>query len=207
MYSHKQYLVLLCLLSWVFSFCPSILFVLTSVMKNCPLFVGWVLFLDESFLPSLDLWFKWLFAYQTVTGKCFEKCITKPGSSLSGSESSCVSRCVDRYIEATGIIGRALFSAQRWSFRLHHLCRKECAICQILDQQLYLVFTIPFLAIIKYFLCLESYYMYRNFFMQTWNILASYLLMLELVLISIWLFVPVAMHSFDAVIRTFAYGI
>ncbi|THG11450.1 hypothetical protein TEA_005514 [Camellia sinensis var. sinensis] len=45
----------------------------------------------------------------TVRGKCFEKCITKPGSSLSGSESSCTSRCVDRYIEATGIISRALF--------------------------------------------------------------------------------------------------
>ncbi|XP_022892986.1 mitochondrial import inner membrane translocase subunit Tim13-like isoform X2 [Olea europaea var. sylvestris] len=50
---------------------------------------------------------------ETVRGKCFEKCITKPGSSLSGSESSCISRCVDRYIEATGIIGRALFNAQR----------------------------------------------------------------------------------------------
>ncbi|KAI5656297.1 hypothetical protein M9H77_25090 [Catharanthus roseus] len=44
----------------------------------------------------------------TVSEKCFEKCITKPGSSLSGSESSCVSRCVDRYIEATGIVARAL---------------------------------------------------------------------------------------------------
>lgn len=167
-------------------------------------------FSNEEFMDKLKLQLAQAYAQEfleTVTGKCFEKCITKPGSSLSGSESSCVSRCVDRYIEATGIIGRALFSAQRWSFRLHHLCRKECAICQILDQQLYLVFTLPFLAIIKYFLCLESYYMYRNFFMQTWNILASYLLMLELVLISIWLFVPVAMHSFDAVIRTFAYGI
>ncbi|CAL5327959.1 unnamed protein product [Camellia sinensis] len=39
----------------------------------------------------------------TVRGKCFEKCITKPGSSLSGSESSCTSRCVDRYIEATAV--------------------------------------------------------------------------------------------------------
>ncbi|KAF7828093.1 mitochondrial import inner membrane translocase subunit Tim13 [Senna tora] len=49
----------------------------------------------------------------TVRGKCFEKCITKPGSSLSGSESSCISRCVERYIEATGIISKALFSASR----------------------------------------------------------------------------------------------
>ncbi|KAL4385779.1 hypothetical protein GQ457_15G011410 [Hibiscus cannabinus] len=51
---------------------------------------------------------------ETVRGKCFEKCITKPGSSLSGSESSCISRCVDRYIEATGIVGRALFTS-RWN--------------------------------------------------------------------------------------------
>ncbi|KAG6755538.1 hypothetical protein POTOM_041369 [Populus tomentosa] len=50
---------------------------------------------------------------QTVREKCFEKCITRPGSSLSGSESSCTSRCVERYIEATGIISRALFSAPR----------------------------------------------------------------------------------------------
>ncbi|KAK8489103.1 hypothetical protein V6N13_077175 [Hibiscus sabdariffa] len=49
---------------------------------------------------------------ETVRGKCFEKCITKPGSSLGGSESSCISRCVDRYIEATGIVGRALFSSR-----------------------------------------------------------------------------------------------
>ncbi|TVU28022.1 hypothetical protein EJB05_19529, partial [Eragrostis curvula] len=50
---------------------------------------------------------------ETVGSKCFEKCVTKPGSSLSGSESSCISRCVDRYIEATGIVSRALFSPQR----------------------------------------------------------------------------------------------
>ncbi|KAK3154921.1 hypothetical protein QOZ80_2AG0141050 [Eleusine coracana subsp. coracana] len=50
---------------------------------------------------------------ETVGNKCFEKCVTKPGSSLSGSESSCISRCVDRYMEATGIVSRALFSSQR----------------------------------------------------------------------------------------------
>ncbi|KAL6501537.1 protein translocase subunit [Orobanche gracilis] len=47
---------------------------------------------------------------ETVRGKCFDKCITKPGSSLSGSEASCISRCVDRYIEATGMIARVLFN-------------------------------------------------------------------------------------------------
>ncbi|WOL06145.1 hypothetical protein Cni_G14877 [Canna indica] len=51
--------------------------------------------------------------FETVRSKCFAKCITKPGTSLSGSESSCISRCVDRYIEATGIVGRALFNSPR----------------------------------------------------------------------------------------------
>ncbi|XP_075508696.1 LOW QUALITY PROTEIN: mitochondrial import inner membrane translocase subunit TIM13-like [Primulina tabacum] len=50
---------------------------------------------------------------ETVRGKCFDKCITKPGSSLSGGEDSCISRCVERYIEATGIVGRALFNQSR----------------------------------------------------------------------------------------------
>ncbi|KAF5734936.1 Pentatricopeptide repeat superfamily protein [Tripterygium wilfordii] len=48
---------------------------------------------------------------KTVREKCFVKCITKPGSSLSGSEGSCISRCVDRYIEATGIISKSLFKS------------------------------------------------------------------------------------------------
>jgi len=49
-----------------------------------------------------------------VRTKCFARCVTKPGTSLSGSESSCVSRCVERYIEATQIISRAIFNAPRW---------------------------------------------------------------------------------------------
>ncbi|KAH7431533.1 hypothetical protein KP509_08G054000 [Ceratopteris richardii] len=49
--------------------------------------------------------------FNTVRDKCFMKCVTKPSSSLSGSESSCISRCVDRYMEATGIISRAVFNS------------------------------------------------------------------------------------------------
>ncbi|XP_022773650.1 mitochondrial import inner membrane translocase subunit Tim13-like [Durio zibethinus] len=49
---------------------------------------------------------------QTVRDKCFDKCITKPGSSVSGTESSCISRCMDRYFEATRIVSRA-FNASR----------------------------------------------------------------------------------------------
>ncbi|KAG2730630.1 hypothetical protein I3843_01G297400 [Carya illinoinensis] len=49
---------------------------------------------------------------ETIRVKCFNKCITKPRSSLHRSESSCISRCVDRYIEAIGIVSKSLFSAQ-----------------------------------------------------------------------------------------------
>uniref|UniRef100_A0A0V0H269 Mitochondrial import inner membrane translocase subunit n=1 Tax=Solanum chacoense TaxID=4108 RepID=A0A0V0H269_SOLCH len=65
---------------------------------------GWLQIVAEDKILTL------LQLSQTVRDKCFDKCITKPGSSLSGSEGSCISRCVDRYIEATGIISKALFS-------------------------------------------------------------------------------------------------
>ena len=36
---------------------------------------------------------------QTVRDKCFEKCITAPGRSLTANEQTCLQRCVDRYGE------------------------------------------------------------------------------------------------------------
>ncbi|TCD62893.1 protein translocase subunit [Steccherinum ochraceum] len=39
--------------------------------------------------------------------KCFQKCVTKPGTSLSGSEETCLSRCIDRYLEAFNIVSRS----------------------------------------------------------------------------------------------------
>ncbi|KAK1438524.1 hypothetical protein QVD17_04333 [Tagetes erecta] len=86
----------------------------------------------EDFMDQLKVQLAQAYAeefLETVRGKCFDKCITKPGSSLSGGESSCISRCVDRYIEATGIISRSLFSAQR------HKLIFEASVClQNLDQ-------------------------------------------------------------------------
>jgi hypothetical protein len=38
---------------------------------------------------------------QTVRDKCFAKCITKPSNSLSSGEQTCLSRCCDRYSDAT----------------------------------------------------------------------------------------------------------
>ncbi|KAF8581086.1 hypothetical protein K439DRAFT_1393112, partial [Ramaria rubella] len=42
--------------------------------------------------------------------KCFGKCITKPSSSLSGSEETCLTRCMDRYMEAFDLISRTYIS-------------------------------------------------------------------------------------------------
>nr|GEW65116.1 mitochondrial import inner membrane translocase subunit TIM13-like [Tanacetum cinerariifolium] len=37
--------------------------------------------------------------YETVKGKCFDKCITYPGKSLSGGESSCISRSLSGLVK------------------------------------------------------------------------------------------------------------
>ncbi|KAF8518453.1 Tim10/DDP family zinc finger-domain-containing protein [Gautieria morchelliformis] len=42
--------------------------------------------------------------------KCFGKCITKPSSSLSSSEETCLTRCMDRYMEAFDLISRTYTS-------------------------------------------------------------------------------------------------
>ncbi|EIM90849.1 uncharacterized protein STEHIDRAFT_165331 [Stereum hirsutum FP-91666 SS1] len=39
--------------------------------------------------------------------KCYAKCVTKPSTSLSGSEETCLARCLDRYMEAFNIVSRA----------------------------------------------------------------------------------------------------
>ncbi|KAI0059177.1 hypothetical protein BV25DRAFT_1829217 [Artomyces pyxidatus] len=38
--------------------------------------------------------------------KCFAKCVTKPSTSLSSSEETCLVRCLDRYMEAFNIVSR-----------------------------------------------------------------------------------------------------
>jgi len=42
----------------------------------------------------------------TTNEKCYAKCVTKPSSSLSGSEETCLARCLDRYMEAFNIVSR-----------------------------------------------------------------------------------------------------
>jgi len=49
---------------------------------------------------------------QTVVDKCFVKCITKPSSSLTGGESTCLAKCMDRFLEARTIVVKALENQQ-----------------------------------------------------------------------------------------------
>ena len=53
-------------------------------------------------------------ALQTVRDKCFAKCITAPGRSLSSGEQTCLQRCVDRYGEV----------------RLPRLRHRACSACE-----------------------------------------------------------------------------
>ncbi|KAH7912018.1 Tim10/DDP family zinc finger-domain-containing protein [Hygrophoropsis aurantiaca] len=39
--------------------------------------------------------------------KCYIKCVTKPSTSLSGSEETCLSHCLERYIEAFNVVSRS----------------------------------------------------------------------------------------------------
>jgi len=64
----------------------------------------------EAFMASVRNEMALLNAQQLINKcneKCFQKCVTKPGTSLSGSEEACLSRCIDRYLEAFNIVSRA----------------------------------------------------------------------------------------------------
>jgi len=39
--------------------------------------------------------------------KCFQKCVPRPGAKLDSGEQQCLSRCMDRYMEAWNIVSRA----------------------------------------------------------------------------------------------------
>ncbi|XP_034244431.1 mitochondrial import inner membrane translocase subunit Tim13-B [Thrips palmi] len=50
---------------------------------------------------------------QKMTEKCFTKCISKPGSSLDNSEQKCVAMCMDRYMDAHGVVSTAYLNRLR----------------------------------------------------------------------------------------------
>ena len=41
-----------------------------------------------------------------VNENCFDKCIPSPGSSLSSKEQTCLSSCMEKYIEAWNVVSR-----------------------------------------------------------------------------------------------------
>lgn len=43
---------------------------------------------------------------QSMNEKCYAKCITKPAGSLSSSDEGCLSKCMDRYLEAFNIVSK-----------------------------------------------------------------------------------------------------
>mmetsp|Transcript_23086 Transcript_23086/g.78637 ORF Transcript_23086/g.78637 Transcript_23086/m.78637 type:complete len:117 (-) Transcript_23086:72-422(-) len=44
----------------------------------------------------------------TIKEKCFALCITKPGSSLSSSERTCLNNCTDRYVDAIRVLTKTV---------------------------------------------------------------------------------------------------
>ncbi|KAI8338572.1 Tim10/DDP family zinc finger-domain-containing protein [Chlamydoabsidia padenii] len=42
-----------------------------------------------------------------INEKCYLKCVPKPGSSLDSGEQQCLSKCMDRYMEAWNVVSRS----------------------------------------------------------------------------------------------------
>jgi import inner membrane translocase subunit TIM13 len=43
---------------------------------------------------------------QKLNEHCFERCIPKPGSSLSSGESTCYSQCMEKYMSAWNVVSK-----------------------------------------------------------------------------------------------------
>ncbi|KAJ6260194.1 hypothetical protein Dda_4418 [Drechslerella dactyloides] len=41
-----------------------------------------------------------------VSDNCFDKCVPKPGSQLSGSETTCINLCMEKYMDAWNVVSR-----------------------------------------------------------------------------------------------------
>ncbi len=46
-----------------------------------------------------------------LTRKCFDRCVTTPGTTFSKSEHACITKCSDRFLEATQVVGKAYLTA------------------------------------------------------------------------------------------------
>ncbi|KAF8424538.1 Tim10/DDP family zinc finger-domain-containing protein [Tirmania nivea] len=43
---------------------------------------------------------------EAINNNCFDRCVPKPGSSLSSAEESCLTKCMDKYMAAWNIVSR-----------------------------------------------------------------------------------------------------
>merc|ERR1712080_203885 len=41
-----------------------------------------------------------------ITDKCFKKCISSPGSSLTSSDQKCLAMCMDRYMDSFNLVSK-----------------------------------------------------------------------------------------------------
>lgn len=44
---------------------------------------------------------------QTMTEKCFKKCVSKPGTVLEAGEQKCAAMCMDRFMDSWNLVSRA----------------------------------------------------------------------------------------------------
>jgi import inner membrane translocase subunit TIM13 len=57
-------------------------------------------------LPHPNYTYVVLTIYQKVNEHCFEKCVPKPGSSLSSGETSCFTNCMEKYMAAWNTVSK-----------------------------------------------------------------------------------------------------
>ncbi|KAF8423667.1 Tim10/DDP family zinc finger-domain-containing protein [Tirmania nivea] len=50
---------------------------------------------------------------QAINNNCFNRCVPKPGSSLSSAEESCLTKCMDKYMAAWNIVSRQYLAREQ----------------------------------------------------------------------------------------------
>lgn len=48
----------------------------------------------------------------TVSHKCFDKCVTSPGVTLSNKEQTCLAMCYDRYVQSIEVVKQGIMDRQ-----------------------------------------------------------------------------------------------
>jgi len=46
--------------------------------------------------------------FTKISEKCFQKCLKKPGSSLSSSDQKCLAMCMDRYMDTMNVVSKTV---------------------------------------------------------------------------------------------------